>query len=100
MAFEVDVNRFHAVLETKSTASGDSVGFLPPELIVVVKNIKEGYHPNVGFAKMSKNTQKSDGVGVKVQKRKAVEVQNQKEEFGWRRQKTATNKVFNNDHPT
>jgi hypothetical protein len=49
---------------------------------------------------MSKNAQKSNGVRVKVQKRKAIEIQNQKEEFGRRRQETATNKIFYNYHPT
>jgi hypothetical protein len=49
---------------------------------------------------MSKNAQKSDGVGVKVQKRKAVEVQDQEEKFRWWRQETTPNKILCNYHPT
>jgi hypothetical protein len=33
------------VPEMESTASGNFVGFHPPEFIVVVKKIKERHHP-------------------------------------------------------
>jgi hypothetical protein len=47
-------------------------GFHPPEFIEKTEEIQEGHYPNVGLAQMGKDAQESDGVGVEVQKRKAI----------------------------
>jgi Na+-transporting NADH:ubiquinone oxidoreductase subunit NqrF len=49
---------------------------------------------------MRKDAKKGDRIGVQVEQRKTVEVQNQEKKFGRRREKTAENVVFDRNHAT
>jgi hypothetical protein len=77
MALEGNILRFHIVTKTKSATPRDSAGFHPMEFVEKKEKIQEGHYPNVGLTKVSKDAQEGDGVGVKVQKRNAIEVESQ-----------------------
>jgi hypothetical protein len=49
---------------------------------------------------MNKDTKESDGIGVQMQKRKTIGIQNQQKEFGRWREKTAENIIFDRNHAT
>jgi hypothetical protein len=49
---------------------------------------------------MRKDTKEGDRIGVQVEQRKTVKVQNQEKKFGRRRKKTAENVVFHRNHAT
>jgi hypothetical protein len=49
---------------------------------------------------MQKKTKKGNRIGVQMEQREAVEVQNQEKKFGRRREKTTDNVVLDRNHVT
>jgi hypothetical protein len=99
VALERDVFGLHAITEAKPTASRDSVGFHPPELIIIVtEEVKKGHYPNIGLAKMSEDAQKGDRIGIEVQEGKTIKIQDQQQKFRRGRQESSTDEVLCDYH--
>ena len=99
-ALEGDITRLQAISKSEPDATRHPVGLHPTQLVVETKEIEKGLYPNVGLTKMRKDAKKGDRIGVQMEKRKTVEVQNQEKKFGRRREKTAENIVFDRNHAT
>nr|CAE03418.1 OSJNBa0032F06.1 [Oryza sativa Japonica Group]CAE05743.1 OSJNBb0017I01.23 [Oryza sativa Japonica Group] len=99
-ALEGNVTRLQAIPKSEPDATRYPVGFHPTQFIVKAKKIKERLYPDVGLTKMHKDAKEGDGIGVQMEKREAIEIQNQEKKFGRWREKTAENIIFDRNHAT
>ena len=78
-ALEGDVSRLQAIPKSKTNTPGYLFRFHPAQLVVKTEEVKKRLYPNVGLTKIGKNTEEGDGIGVQMEQRKTVEVQDEKE---------------------
>jgi hypothetical protein len=97
-ALEGDVSRLQAIPKSETDTSGYLLRFHPAQLVVETKEIKKRLYPNVGLTKIGKNTEEGDGIGVQMEQRKTVEIQDKKKKFGRQRKKTTKNIFLNRNH--
>ncbi len=97
-ALEGDIARLQAIPKSETNASRYPVGFHPTQLVVETKEVEKWLYSNIGLTKMRKDTKEGDGIGVQMEQRKTVEIQDQKQKFGRRRKKTTENVVLNCNH--
>jgi hypothetical protein len=95
---EGDVSRLQAIPKSETDTSGHLFRFHPAQLIVEAEEIKKRLYPNVGLTKIGENTEEGDGIGVQMEQRKTVEIQDKKKKLGGRRKKTTKNIILNRNH--